>query len=173
MRRYLLDSARPIWLHAGHTHGNRPGATVDSRGRGDHEHSLRRRSRRILEELLGLLPTLAGNALSAHQRSPLPTHLRNCPPLRDLRRALRPPHGPAPIGDIDTLIAATALEHVLAIVTTDRDYVRVPGLTVRLLPPGALRSVPPAPWSGSQYTRTHNLLRGMLYSTGRRPPGRG
>ena len=30
----------------------------------------------------------------------------------DIRRALRPPHGPGLIGDIDTLIAATALERV-------------------------------------------------------------
>jgi predicted nucleic acid-binding protein len=28
----------------------------------------------------------------------------------DIRRALRPPHGPGLIGDVDTLIAATAIE---------------------------------------------------------------
>lgn len=49
----------------------------------------------------------------------------------DIRRALRPPHGPGLIGDIDTLIAATALERNLTVVTTDRDYERVPGLKVR------------------------------------------
>lgn len=37
----------------------------------------------------------------------------------DLRRQLRPPYGPGLIGDIDTLIAATALEHDLTLVTTD------------------------------------------------------
>jgi predicted nucleic acid-binding protein len=42
----------------------------------------------------------------------------------DIRRALRPPHGPG-------LIAATALERNLTVVTTDRDYERVPGLKVR------------------------------------------
>jgi tRNA(fMet)-specific endonuclease VapC len=48
----------------------------------------------------------------------------------DLRRALRPPHGGGLIGDADTLIAATALEHGLIVVTTDSDYTRVPGLSV-------------------------------------------
>jgi predicted nucleic acid-binding protein len=48
-----------------------------------------------------------------------------------IRRTLRPPHGPGLIGDIDTLIAATALEGNLTVVTTDSDYERVPGLRVR------------------------------------------
>ncbi len=52
----------------------------------------------------------------------------------DVRRQLRPPHGPGLIGDIDTLIAATALEHGLTLVTTDTDYARVPGLDLILLP---------------------------------------
>lgn len=61
----------------------------------------------------------------------------------DLRRALRPPFGPGLIGDMDTLIAATALEYGLMMVTTDSDFARVPGLVLTLLPPGALRA--PAP----------------------------
>ncbi|MBA2468035.1 MAG: type II toxin-antitoxin system VapC family toxin [Chloroflexia bacterium] len=52
----------------------------------------------------------------------------------DLRRSLRPPHGPSQIGDIDTLIAATALEHDLILVTTDTDFRRVPDLHLTLLP---------------------------------------
>lgn len=52
----------------------------------------------------------------------------------DLRRRLRPPYGPGLIGDIDTLIAATALEHNLTLVTTDTDYQRVPHLKLELLP---------------------------------------
>lgn len=40
----------------------------------------------------------------------------------DVRRALRPPHGPGLIGDIDTLIAATALEYGVTLVTTDSDF---------------------------------------------------
>lgn len=52
----------------------------------------------------------------------------------ELRRQLRPPHGPGLIGDIDTLTAATALEHGLTLVTTDTDYQRVPDLKLTLLP---------------------------------------
>lgn len=55
-----------------------------------------------------------------------------------LRRSMRLPFGTGLIGDIDTLIAATALEQELTVVTTDRDYVRVPGLSVLLLDRGTL-----------------------------------
>jgi tRNA(fMet)-specific endonuclease VapC len=55
----------------------------------------------------------------------------------EIRRALRPRN--QLIGDLDTLIAATALAHDQAVVTTDRDYQRVPGLAVRLLTHADLR----------------------------------
>ncbi len=51
-----------------------------------------------------------------------------------LRRALRPPYGPGLIGDIDSLIAATAIEHGLTLVTMDGDFARVPGLDLLLVP---------------------------------------
>jgi len=51
-----------------------------------------------------------------------------------IRRQLRPPHGQGLIGDIDTLIAATALERDVTVVTMDTDFQRVPGLKVMLLP---------------------------------------
>jgi predicted nucleic acid-binding protein len=38
------------------------------------------------------------------------------------------------IGDVDTLIAATAIEHGLTLVTTDNHFKRVPDLLHRLLP---------------------------------------
>ena len=57
----------------------------------------------------------------------------------DIRRQLRPPHGPGLIGDIDTLIAATALERNLTVVTVDEDFRRVPGLDVILIPREDLR----------------------------------
>ena len=44
----------------------------------------------------------------------------------EIRRMLRPLH--KDIGDIDTLIAATALEEHLTLVTIDRDFERVPQL---------------------------------------------
>jgi predicted nucleic acid-binding protein len=51
----------------------------------------------------------------------------------DLRRQLRPPHGNGLIGDMDTLIAATALERNLTIVTADHDFERVPHLKLQLV----------------------------------------
>lgn len=51
----------------------------------------------------------------------------------DIRRRLRRPHGPGLIGDIDTLIAATALERKLTVVTFDSDFERVPNLKIKLL----------------------------------------
>ena len=49
----------------------------------------------------------------------------------DLRRTLRPQH--KEIGDVDTLIAATALEHDLTLLTIDTDYDRVPQLQYKLV----------------------------------------
>lgn len=51
----------------------------------------------------------------------------------DLRRKLRPPHGPGLIGDIDTIIAATAMEYDLVLVTVDHDFERVPGLQIKII----------------------------------------
>jgi predicted nucleic acid-binding protein len=69
----------------------------------------------------------------AHLRRVLRT-IKPCPQTytvleryADIRRAMRPPYGPGLIGDIDTLIAATALERDLTIVTQDADFQRVPG----------------------------------------------
>ncbi len=51
----------------------------------------------------------------------------------ELRRKLRPPYGKGLIGDMDTLIAATALERNLTLLTTDRDFERVPNLKWQLV----------------------------------------
>src|SRR6266480_3541743 len=49
----------------------------------------------------------------------------------DIRRTLRPLN--KLIGDIDTLIAATALEHDLTLLTIDTDFDRVPHLKWKLV----------------------------------------
>ncbi len=49
----------------------------------------------------------------------------------DIRRSLRPKR--QDIGDIDTLIAATALEHDLTLLTIDTDFDRVPDLKWQLV----------------------------------------
>ncbi len=53
---------------------------------------------------------------------------------------LRPPQGPGLIGDIDTLIAATALVYDLTLVTTDNDFTRVPQLQMMFLPRDVLKA---------------------------------
>ena len=58
----------------------------------------------------------------------------------ELRRMLRPPQGPGLIGDIDTLIAATALVYDLTLVTIDSDFTRVPQLQLMFLPRDVLKS---------------------------------
>ncbi len=44
-----------------------------------------------------------------------------------------PTRGTGLIGDIDTLIAATALERNLTVITADTDYLRVPDLRVKVI----------------------------------------
>ena len=48
-------------------------------------------------------------------------------------------YGSGLIGDIDTLIAATALYNNLTVVTTDSDFTRVPGLKLMHIPRQTLR----------------------------------
>lgn len=82
------------------------------------------------------------NDLRVLLRSIKPYQLTNAVLERygELRRLLRPPSGPGLIGDMDTLIAATALERRLTLVTTDSDFARVPGLSLQLIDPHQLRS---------------------------------
>lgn len=58
----------------------------------------------------------------------------------DIRRQLRPPHGPGMIGDLDTLIAATALERNLMVITADSDFERIPDLKVMIIPRRSLEA---------------------------------
>src|SRR5438552_12607168 len=51
----------------------------------------------------------------------------------EIRRKIRPPYGKGLIGDMDTLIAAIALERHLTILTTDSDFARVPKLNFKLV----------------------------------------
>ena len=59
----------------------------------------------------------------------------------ELRRALRARNDL--IGDVDTIIAATALERRLTVVTADEDFRRVPGLSVTIIPRSQLSRRPP------------------------------
>lgn len=89
----------------------------------------------IVEYLLGLLNyTQREAALRAILGDVKPWYL-TYPIMRryaQLRRLMRPPHGQGLVGDADTLIAATALEHNLTVMTIDKDFTRVPGLEVQV-----------------------------------------
>jgi predicted nucleic acid-binding protein len=90
-----------------------------------------------------IIEYLSGRSDFVERRAQLRRVLSGVPPLflnfstlehyAEIRRRLRPPHGPGLIGDIDILIAATALENEMTLVSTDRDFERVEGLSVLLL----------------------------------------
>jgi predicted nucleic acid-binding protein len=88
----------------------------------------------VIEYLKGL-PNFADNAAKLHkildEISPYPLTYPILERYADIRRYLRPLH--KEIGDIDTLIAATALEENLTLVTIDHDFGRVPKLKVQLV----------------------------------------
>ncbi len=62
--------------------------------------------------------------------------------IRRTMRMMRTPTGQplGLIGDIDTVIAATALAHQLTVITIDGDFTRIPGLSVQLLTMAQLRT---------------------------------
>lgn len=133
MRRYLLDSA-PL---AAYLHGRKPAVTLITPWLERHEVAT---SILVYAEVTEYLKGLAD---FGNRQRDLQSLLGEVYPYfltysileryADIRRQLRPPYGPGLIGDIDTLIAATALERNLTIITTDRDFERVPGLKVSIL----------------------------------------
>lgn len=88
----------------------------------------------VIEYLKGL-PNFADKCAKLHRiLDEIPPYPLTYPILEryaDIRRTLRPQH--KDIGDIDTLIAATALEERLTLVTIDRDFERVPKLDFQLV----------------------------------------
>ncbi len=91
----------------------------------------------VAEYISGLArPTQRRAELRALLREVYPYHLtyRILERYVRLRRQMRAPFGFGLIGDVDTLIAAAALERDLTLVTMDADFERVPGLNVILLP---------------------------------------
>lgn len=63
--------------------------------------------------------------------------------IRRTMRRLKTPSGHpiGLIGDMDTMIAATAISHNLTLITIDSDFTRIPGLTYQLLTLAQLRAV--------------------------------
>jgi len=138
MRRYLLDTAPVGAFLLG-----RPGALgLLSTWLTDHEAAT---SLVVYGEVIEFFKALPD---FPRHRAALRTFMREVRPYAltysileryaDLRRALRPPHGPGLVGDIDVLIAATAIERDLTLVTTDSDFQRVPELHVQVVPRASL-----------------------------------
>jgi predicted nucleic acid-binding protein len=133
MRQYLLDSA-PL---AGYLHGRKP--FVDLIAPLIQHH----RAATSIMVYAEVIEYLKGLPDFTHRKKQLQMLLREVYPYflsypileryADIRRYLRPPHGGGLIGDVDTLIAATALESHLTVITTDHDFKHVPGLRVHLL----------------------------------------
>ena len=133
MRQYLLDSA-PL---AGYLHGRAPFVDLITPLIREHQAAT---SILVYAEVIEYLKGLPD---FPRRRQQLQVLLREIYPYfltyaiveryADIRRAMRAPHGPGLIGDVDTLIAATALERNLTVVTLDQDFTRVPSLRVQLL----------------------------------------
>jgi predicted nucleic acid-binding protein len=138
MKKYLLDNGPLVALVKG-----RPGAERLMRPWVEHDEAAT--SILAYGEAIEYFRSLED---FSHRRDNLRALLQGVTPYRvtytimeryaDLRRAMRRTVGL--IGDIDTLIAATALEHDLTVVTLDGGLTRVPGLSVMHMPRSALMS---------------------------------
>jgi predicted nucleic acid-binding protein len=133
MRQYLLDSA-PL---AGYLHGRQSFVELITPFIREHQAATSILVYAEVIEYLKGLPDFPRRRRHLHilLREIYPYFLTYAIVERyaDIRRSLRAPHGPGLIGDVDTLIAATALERNLTVVTLDRDFTRVPELRVQLL----------------------------------------
>ena len=126
MKRYLLDTS----LIAAFLHG-RPTALIliDPLVRNGQATTSILVYGEVIEYIKGLQTFPAYKArlqklFDLNQIPPLPLTYSILERYADIRRTLRPQH--KDIGNIDTLIAATALEHDLTLLTIDTDYERVP-----------------------------------------------
>ena len=71
---------------------------------------------------------------------PYPLTYSSTEQYAEIRRTMRrSPQGSGLIGDIDTLIAATALDNGLTVVTADNHFMRVPNLSVMCIPRTTLK----------------------------------
>ena len=133
MTRYLLDTS----LVASFLHG-RPNALalIEPLVRNGQAATSMLVYGEVIEYLKGLptfreYKTRLQKLFQLNQITPYPLTYAILERYADIRRTLRPLH--KDIGDIDTLIAATALEEGMTILTIDSDYERVPQLKYELV----------------------------------------
>jgi len=128
MKRYLLDTS----LIAAFLHGRSTAlALINPLVRNGQATTSILVYGEVIEYIKGLqtFPTYKARLQKLFDLNQIPPYPLTYPILEryaDIRRILRPLH--KDIGDIDTLIAATALEHDLTLLTIDTDYDRVPEL---------------------------------------------
>lgn len=131
MKRYLLDTS----LRAGFFHQRKKAVELITPWLQDHAVVTSFLVYGEVIEYVKGLPHFADHYAAFHQiLAEIPPYPLTYPILdryADIRRTLRPVH--QDIGDIDTLIAATAIEHDLTLVTIDTDFNRVPNLTCELV----------------------------------------
>ena len=133
MKRYLLDTS----LVAAFLHGRPHALTlIEPLVRNGQAGTSMLVYGEVIEYLKGLPTFLEYKArlqqlFALKQITPYPLTYPILERYADIRRTLRPLH--QDIGDIDALIAATALEEDLILLTIDRDYERVPHLKWELV----------------------------------------
>ena len=135
MKRYLLDTA----LVAGFLHGRPKAVSLITPLIKEHKAAT---SMLVYAEVTEYLKGLPGGKYNKFHKqlllllqeiTPYPLTYPILDIYADIRRKLRPPSGKGLIGDIDTLIAATALDRNLTILTLDRDFSKVPNLKWELI----------------------------------------
>lgn len=133
MKRYLLDTS----LISAFLHGRPPALTlIEPLVRNGQATTSILVYGEVIEYLKGL-PTFTTHKMrlqrlfDLNQITPYPLTYPILEHYADIRRTLRPLN--ALIGDIDTLLAATALEHDLTLLTIDTDFDRVPDLQWQLV----------------------------------------
>ena len=135
MKRYLLDTA----LVAGFLHGREKAVKLITPMVKRHETATSMLVYAEVTEYLKGFPSTKYTKfhsqllLLLQEITPYPLTYPILETYADIRRMLRPPAGKGLIGDIDTLIAATALDRNLMIITVDRDFERVPNLKLKLV----------------------------------------
>ena len=135
MKRYLLDTA----IVAGFLHGRKKAVSLITPMVKKHEAATSMLVYAEVTEYLQGLPQ--GKYKQFHKQlllllqeiTPYPLTFPILDIYASIRRKLRPPKGIGLIGDIDTLIAATAIDRNLTILTVDRDFERVPNLKCELV----------------------------------------
>lgn len=133
MKKYLLDSG----ILAGYFHKRKQAIALVTPMVKDHTAATSMIVYGEVIEYLKGLPDFHTHYIALHtilqEIIPYPLTFPVLECYADLRRKMRHPYGTGIIGDMDTLIAATAIANDLTLITLDRDFERVPELPMQLV----------------------------------------